>query len=317
MGGGVQSETQEVAIYETQLDGKLVSFIDTPGFDDTYRTDAQVLEQVGSWLGKSYENGYKINGLIYLHRITDNRMQGTNPKNLRMFKKLVGDSSLKNVVLATTMWDLVTPEDGEAREADLKARYWDQLVRFGMQVRRLDRAGANWSIVDELMKNIDPQPLLIQTELVDDRKTLDQTTAGKEVLSEITKATEEMKSQLNEITEELRKTKDSSEKNMQELRSVMKHSEYELKSKLDQAEKDRKILKNDMAEFHVASRKNQAELSRRITEAKRDTNEQRVTAEIKAESARLENLRLRDKLKYKDAELEYKNAALRGVCCIC
>lgn len=75
IGTGIESQTQEVAVIKTILEGKEVWFIDTPGFDDTHRTDAQVLDQVGSCLGSNYADGVKINGVIYLHRITDNRMQ--------------------------------------------------------------------------------------------------------------------------------------------------------------------------------------------------------------------------------------------------
>src|SRR5206468_1395946 len=108
----------------------------------------------------------KINGIIYLHRITDNRMSGSALKTLRMFQKLVGDIYLGNVILATTMWDMVTPAEGEERETLLKAQHWDQMSKFGMQIRRLNTHTMKISIIRELMENIDPRPLLIQTQLV-------------------------------------------------------------------------------------------------------------------------------------------------------
>lgn len=155
IGTGIESETQEVGIYRTKLHGKFVSFIDTPGFDDTFHTHAEVLEQIGSWLGKSHAKGIKISGLIYLHPIIDLRPVSISINLLRMFQKLVGNVSLQNVVLATTMWDLVTHEQGEGTETQLKARDWERLTKVGMQVRRLDSPDANMSIVEELIKNID------------------------------------------------------------------------------------------------------------------------------------------------------------------
>jgi hypothetical protein len=61
----------------------------------------------------------KTKGIIYLHRISDVRMQASAKKNLFMFKKLCGDDALKNVILATTMWDRMTEADGTARELEL------------------------------------------------------------------------------------------------------------------------------------------------------------------------------------------------------
>lgn len=165
---GIESETQDISVYDIVLDGRTISLIDTPGFDDTYRSDAVVLDQVSSWLAKKYREGVKINGIIFLHRISDNRIQGSALKTLRMFQKLVGDTYLKNVILATTMWDLVNPVEGEQREMLLMEKYWDQMTKFGMKVRRLTGHITKVSILRELMENIDPQPLLIQTQMVDE-----------------------------------------------------------------------------------------------------------------------------------------------------
>lgn len=322
IGEGTQSQTQDVDYYGTTIQGTEVWFIDTPGFDDSGRTDAQILEQIGSWLANAHRKNYKINGIIYLHRINDNRMKGSNLKNLRMFKKLVGMDYLKNVVLATTMWDCVSREEGDVREAELKRLYWDELSKFGMQVRRLDEDGKDLSIVSELMKNIDPQPLLIQKELVDEGKSLNQTSAGKEVLDEVIRATEELKAQLKEVTEELSEAKASGEKNMQDLRTVLEESENELRCNLERAELDRMALNNKLADFHEASLQKQEDLLREINTLKHNSsnetqriNEQWVAAEVKSQTANLENMILKDKLEREEAErnrlqdqLEYEEA---------
>ena len=55
-----------------------------------------------------------------MHRISDTRVGGTAKRNLRIFQKLCGRDSFKNVVIVTTMWDKVTPEEGEQREQELQ-----------------------------------------------------------------------------------------------------------------------------------------------------------------------------------------------------
>lgn len=91
--------------------------IDTPGFDDTHRTDTAVLGEIADWLAESYSHAVKLSGVIYLHRNTDTRVGGSGMKNLRMFRKLCGAANLRNVVLATTMWTDCKPDYGERREA--------------------------------------------------------------------------------------------------------------------------------------------------------------------------------------------------------
>jgi ankyrin repeat protein len=94
--------------------------VDTPGFDDTYRSDTDVLREIAAWLTDSYSNQVKLKGIIYLYRIMDERMQGSAKRNLFMFKKLCGPKPLNNVNLATTTWSSVNP-----------ARPWDVITGAG------------------------------------------------------------------------------------------------------------------------------------------------------------------------------------------
>lgn len=94
-----------------------VYLIDTPGFDDTNRTDAAVLRALADWLTHSFIKAIKLNGVIY--RITDLRMLGAAKRYLYMFRKLCGEDALTNVVLATTMWELIDPVVGAKREKEL------------------------------------------------------------------------------------------------------------------------------------------------------------------------------------------------------
>lgn len=66
------------------------------------------------------------------------RMQGSAKKNLFMFKKLCGNDALKNVLLATTMWDRVGDVEGSARESELISTpdFWGWMVGRGSRVYR-------------------------------------------------------------------------------------------------------------------------------------------------------------------------------------
>jgi hypothetical protein len=106
--------------------------IDTPGFDDTFPLDSDVLKDLAYRQSISYkEKKIRLAGIVYLHPITHTRLNGTAFKNLRTFRKLVGRDSMSSVVLATTMWKNVSTVDGNAREAELKntAEFWGDMTK--------------------------------------------------------------------------------------------------------------------------------------------------------------------------------------------
>ena len=167
--------------------------IDTPGFDDTNRSDTDVLKDVAFYLSKVYQKDIKLAGIIYLHRITDMRMSGSSLRNLNMFKKLCGDDSYKHVVLATTMWgNLNGPglsyDKGVKREQDLlkTKEWWGLMHSRGSKVYQYtDNKESAMSIISYLIELRTKVVLDIQREMVDERKTLEDTSAGQEIEREI------------------------------------------------------------------------------------------------------------------------------------
>src|SRR5579862_2518370 len=112
-------ETSEVRAYEFIHKGANYILVDTPGFDDSRKNDGEITELILTWLRDSLMQGTRLNGVIYLHRISDPRMGGTAVRNSRMFRKLCGVNAFKNVILATTFWEKVSPADGDRREREL------------------------------------------------------------------------------------------------------------------------------------------------------------------------------------------------------
>jgi len=194
IGHALESQTQElVAIrcaHPTQADSNVV-FVDTPGFDDTYRTDTEVLQQIAHWLTKSYKTKKLLSGIIFLHRISDNRMAGTPLRNLQMFGKLCGDKALPNVVLATTMWNRPKADEAgdQRRENDLRATYWQPMLTHGSMMERFNGSyGSAWSIVDIILRADITTTVLLQEEMVDLQKHLSQTEAGRALYAHLHQA---------------------------------------------------------------------------------------------------------------------------------
>ena len=85
IGHDLQSCTAQVGVYACErYPQRTIYFIDTPGFDDTIRSDTEVLRELAHWFSKSYSDNIKLNGILYFHRISDNKMQGSAKKHLMM-----------------------------------------------------------------------------------------------------------------------------------------------------------------------------------------------------------------------------------------
>ncbi|KAF8905759.1 P-loop containing nucleoside triphosphate hydrolase protein [Gymnopilus junonius] len=169
------------------LDKHPIVLVDTPGFDDTFETDFTILEKIAEWLKNSYKEGAKLGGVIYLHDISAPRFfSGTARRNLQMFRSLCGEDVLDNVVLGTTKWVLKVP-DSELRHEQLKADYWKPLIDKGAHALRFDNSfQSGWSLIDALLSpriqhTVNEAVLQIQKELVDEKKIIPETEAGKEL----------------------------------------------------------------------------------------------------------------------------------------
>lgn len=182
--------TQVVKVYPYQYSAtQMVYLIDTPGFDDSTRTDTQVLREIASWLSYSYTHEILLHGIIYLHRISDRRMQGSALKNLFTFKRLCGDNALKKVLLVTTMWDDVPQETAEAREKQLieMPEYWARMIQKGSTTYRHSNttASARGIIARIVEGDRHAVTLDMQDEMVNQKQDVLDTSACREINKEI------------------------------------------------------------------------------------------------------------------------------------
>ena len=109
---------------------------------------------------------------------------GTPLKNLRMYEELCGRSPCQNVVLATTMWDEVDDETGEAREEELKSKYWRPMLDRNSTTSRFMRTRESAiALIDPLIDMANTQmSVLLQAEM-DVCKKLPATSAGHALFS--------------------------------------------------------------------------------------------------------------------------------------
>ncbi|THU96283.1 hypothetical protein K435DRAFT_593531, partial [Dendrothele bispora CBS 962.96] len=179
-----------------------IIILDTPGFDDTVESDVEILRRIADWLANSYRKKMVLAGIIYLHDISQRRFTGTARRNLSMLNRLCGEAFLQNVVLVSTNWEgFHDLRVLAARERGLMDEHWKFMIEKGSQVaqfrlrllegepsKKTGRESA-WDIVNlicqrqvemkgKALRNFGIQ---IQRELVDNKKFLPQTEAGKEL----------------------------------------------------------------------------------------------------------------------------------------
>ena len=134
-----------------------------------------------------YEQGRKLNGVIFLHRISDHRMGGVARKNFRLFRKLCGEDTLDHVVVVTNMWSEVKPDVGESRERELASNelFFKTALEKGARLMRHDDSEASAQGILRSVLGLPPAPLLIQRETVDEGKTLVETAAGIDIKTQL------------------------------------------------------------------------------------------------------------------------------------
>ncbi|KAK0642996.1 P-loop containing nucleoside triphosphate hydrolase protein [Cercophora newfieldiana] len=207
VGNDLESCTSAISIHPATIDDETIYLIDTPGFDDTNRTDTDILSEIATWLERSYSANIKLAGLVYLHRIQDNRVGGSGTKNIHMFRELCGKDGLSSVVLATTMWDALEHDKAVEREAELKTKeeFWGGLVAHGCEVRRQDDGVTSATgIIRHILAQRRPVTLQIQEEIAEGM-ALHETAAGGVLKAELEEQQRMYEEKMALLEEQLRK----------------------------------------------------------------------------------------------------------------
>lgn len=249
------SGTYNIGVYPFRHhSGRTVYLVDTLGFDDSFRTDTQVLKELAMFLGALYTKNIKLAGIIYFHRITDNKMGHHSLKNLAMFQKLCGKSTLASVALVTTMWDkikdAVAMQHAERAEQELiqNPKYWGDMLEEGSQIFRHDNGlNSALKIVDYII-NIDKPGVVptISHELIDDHLSLRETTAGQEVERELIKERKRHADELKAVRDGLQAAIDSGNERAE---AKFRKMEADALEKDEQHQSDMRELKKNHAKI--------------------------------------------------------------------
>ncbi|KAG8800332.1 hypothetical protein FRB91_005936 [Serendipita sp. 411] len=238
VGHDIESCTADVELIKVghTIGSRNVVLVDTPGFDDTYRSDIDILTMIAEFLVRAYKKGLPLDTILYLHRITDKRMTGSLMKNLKMFVSLCGIQSMPAVTIVTTMWNEVDQIQGQKREQSLIDKMWFDMIEKGSDVRHF--YGTYESALEIL--GGDPRTVntpLLPEEMVGKRRKLKATAAGSELAREV-------KSLLKQRKEASRKLQELSKQSTNEIeRRVFEEELHETNEKIRKANEESAVLR--------------------------------------------------------------------------
>ncbi|KAF4541593.1 uncharacterized protein LTHEOB_8588 [Lasiodiplodia theobromae] len=203
---GLHSSTSSVTVHTTQIGDRTVHLLDTPGFNDSSRTDEAVLHELVFWLLSAHELGIRLNGVVYLHSIEGSRVCGSHRRGLDMFKALIGEEAYPGVVMASSMWNRAKPSEAEARQGQLTGMTgcWGDLIAGGARVMKL---GSNAQQARNIVQHFIDQDLVmklsIQHQLLDLQLELRQTDAGKVLNAQLSEELQRLQRRMEEVERQL------------------------------------------------------------------------------------------------------------------
>ncbi|KAK4222015.1 P-loop containing nucleoside triphosphate hydrolase protein [Podospora fimiseda] len=248
IGHSIDSCTQDVIPVTFHLNGQPVTLIDTPGFDDSERSDSEILEQVAQYMTTTYQQGIKLTGIILLQPINQPRLQGSELKRTRLFKKLLGEDAYKRVIIATTMWDGIPEAEALSRQHQRETRHevWGDMVAAGAKViRHDDTPESARSIIQTLTSYKSPVELQIQRELISNGGSVIETSAGRQLNADLTETINKMSREIRGLQEEIRMLSKESEDRADAVK-ILEAQERNLRDQLRQ----RKKLEESTVSFH-------------------------------------------------------------------
>jgi hypothetical protein len=214
--------------------------VDTPGFDDTYRSDTDILHEISYWLADNYSKSRKLAGIIYLHDMKHDRMTRSAMVNLAMFQNLCGEDCLSNVVLTTTKWSTQAEELIRQKEHEVELTtsdsFWGLLVRKGVRVRQYDRTYDCALSIIEMLETKKSVVLDIQHQLIDEGKTLAETSAGRKLEEDINRERERHQKELQAVTDSVEAALRNKDYEMEE---ILRKHKAEMQERIAKSDEDR------------------------------------------------------------------------------
>lgn len=192
-------------VVEAHIGKTKVAVVDCPGFNDTYKSPTEILEEIARILCTQavLAKTLRLKGVLYLHSLEKTKMEGSDMDALRTFQELVGEAAMSNVVLVSTKWGKFRPEERSIafnREAELRDKFWKGLIGKGAQAVRFDGDTASAQGLVSQLITMDEVTLALQHELVTEEKKLNETSAGASIAPYLDRHEDDIRRELKELS---------------------------------------------------------------------------------------------------------------------
>ncbi|KAG8913701.1 hypothetical protein FRC02_005343 [Tulasnella sp. 418] len=202
-------------------------------------------------------------------------------RNMKLFYKLCGEESMKNVVLCTTMWNKEDISTAEAREQELLSKFWANMTDAGASsARHFGSRESSLEIIEKIM-GLPPVQLDIQASLAEG-KSLSETEAFREINGEIIALQEKYKGELDEIKQDLDEAKRDNDVKGQRLLEA-EQQRLEIENQRLEAERQRLASELTSKEALEKARQDNAATVQKLLEAEKlrlEAEKQRMEAEL-------------------------------------
>ncbi|CCL99127.1 uncharacterized protein FIBRA_01141 [Fibroporia radiculosa] len=161
-GHNLEPCTRTVECTTVMLDGQPVVLIDTPGLDGDYNT-SKITRAISTYLRTLYKENKDLVGIVYMHRISDNRINTTTTRCFDSFHQICGEEAMYNVAVVTNMWELVEKSRAEQRVQDLiRTSYYGKATEHGAQLLHHDNTSESAKHILRNLLNKEPVQLQCQ-----------------------------------------------------------------------------------------------------------------------------------------------------------
>lgn len=131
---------------------------------------------------------------MYLHRITDDRMDGGAVRSLKLFRNICGENFYQNTVMFTTMWDKSNDTTAlERNEKELIGEHWKELISGGAMYARGYNKKEGCDEILSLIVQRQPMTAKLQEEVGDQGMEVGDTVAGAFLWADLGREVEKMK----------------------------------------------------------------------------------------------------------------------------
>jgi GTP-binding protein EngB required for normal cell division len=288
IGDSLESCTKEVESFTFMYSDKIrVHLVDSPGFDDTNKSDADVLKDISNWMASSYkEKNQLLSGILMLHRVSDPRMTGGSMRNLQMFQKLCGPECFQVLTIATTFWSNPPEAKQAAAEKELCENYWSDMLNQGATyVRHQGGIDSARLVLDVVIGKRKQTKTRIQAEMVDQGLDLNETSAGLQLSRDLIDAKTKHEQDLRDLQANHQAALSA---NDQSAASRYAGMEQSLNMEIKEAISARKKLETTIARLQLEKKEEMDKAEERLKQQFRNVNERQKQLKTKLRTSEKE-----------------------------